>query len=85
VLQTLKDEQEHAAFTRTHGACGIEFGELPVSGYFWRCVAPMENPIDYADGLCSPESRQTWILPATARGSSKVGDADTANFERKPR
>ena len=53
VLQTLKDEQEHTRlYLARMKACGIEFGALPVSGYFWRCVAPMENPIDYVAGLC---------------------------------
>src|ERR1019366_2929164 len=53
VLQTLKDEQEHTRlYLERIRACGIEFGELPVSGYFWRCVAPMEHPIDYVAGLC---------------------------------
>ena len=38
VLQTLKDEQEHTRlYLQRMKECGIHFGELPVSGYFWRC------------------------------------------------
>src|SRR5579859_3434322 len=52
VLQTLHDEQEHTRlYLERMKACGIEFGDLPVSGYFWRCVSPMENPIDYVASL----------------------------------
>jgi uncharacterized ferritin-like protein (DUF455 family) len=52
VLQTLKDEQEHTRMyiARMRG-CGIEFGDLPVSGYFWRAISGMQNPMDYVAGL----------------------------------
>ncbi len=53
VLQTLKDEQEHTQlYLRRMKECGIHFGELPVSGYFWRSVSAMENPMDYVSSLC---------------------------------
>src|SRR3954451_25025896 len=53
VMRTLQDEQEHTRlYLERMQACGIEFGELPVSGYFWRCVSAMENPIDYVASLC---------------------------------
>ena len=52
VLQTLRDEQEHTRlYMKRMLDCGIDFGELPVSGYFWRAVSGMENPIDYVAGL----------------------------------
>ena len=45
VAQTLRDEQEHTRmYLRRMRECGIEFGELPVSGYFWRMVSPMASP-----------------------------------------
>ena len=53
VLQTLKDEQAHTRmYLRRMRECGMEFGELPVSGYFWASVSPMEHPIDYVSSLC---------------------------------
>src|SRR5260221_14786094 len=53
VLQTLKDEQEHTQlYLQRMKECGIKFGELPVSGYFWRSVSPMESPMDYVSSLC---------------------------------
>ena len=80
VLQTLKDEQEHTRlYLRRMRACGIGFGELPVSGYFWRCVSAMENPIDYVASLCLTfEQANLDFAGHFARGFTAVGDADTA-------
>ncbi len=85
VLQTLKDEQDHTRlYVERMKACGIRFGELPVSGYFWRCVAPMENPIDYVAGLCLTfEQANLDFARHFARGFEKVGDADTARLLEK--
>ena len=82
VLQTLKDEQEHTRlYLERMKACGIEFGELPVSGYFWRCVAPMENPIDYVAGLCLTfEQANLDFARHFARGFESVGDQATAQL-----
>lgn len=82
VLQTLKDEQEHTRlYLERMKSCGIEFGELPVSGYFWRCVAPMENPIDYVAGLCLTfEQANLDFARHFARGFGQVGDAETARL-----
>src|SRR6187402_111858 len=52
VLRTLKEEQEHTRlYLQRMKECGIHFGEIPVSGYFWRAVAGMESPMDYVAGL----------------------------------
>src|SRR5947209_16641452 len=48
VLQTLKDEQEHTRwYLARMRRCGVEFGEQPVSGYFWRAISAMQTPLDY--------------------------------------
>jgi len=53
VWQTLKDEQLHTRlYVQRMRQCGIQFGEMPVSGYFWRSVSQMESPLDYVAGLC---------------------------------
>ena len=85
VLQTLKDEQEHTRlYMERMKACGIEFGALPVSGYFWRCVAPMEHPIDYVAGLCLTfEQANLDFARHFAQGFGKVGDADTSKLLEK--
>lgn len=85
VLQTLKDEQEH---TRMYLArmkqCGIQFGELPVSGYFWRSVSTMENPIDYVAGLSLTfEQANLDFAREFSRGFAAVGDTATARLLEK--
>jgi uncharacterized ferritin-like protein (DUF455 family) len=85
VLQTLQDEQEHTRlYLDRMRTCGIEFGELPVSGYFWRCVAPMEHPIDYVASLCLTfEQANLDFARHFARGFGRVGDEPTANLLEK--
>lgn len=52
VLETLKEEQIHTQlYIRRMKQCGVEFGELPLSDYFWRSVSSMEDPLDYVTRL----------------------------------
>jgi len=85
VLQTLRDEQEHTRlYIERMKDCGIEFGALPVSGYFWRCVSPMENPIDYVASLCLTfEQANLDFARHFSRGFATVGDAGTAKLLEK--
>jgi len=80
VLQTLRDEQIHARlYLERMKECGIEFGEIPVSGYFWRTVSPMENPMDYVAALSLTfEQANLDFCQYFAGGFKAVGDADTA-------
>src|SRR6185312_6153352 len=80
LLQTLKDEQAH---TRLYLArmrqCGIGFGELPVSGYFWRSVSTMESPLDYVARLSLTfEQANLDFCRFFARGFQAAGDVKTA-------
>jgi uncharacterized ferritin-like protein (DUF455 family) len=82
VFQTLRDEQLH---TRLYLArmreCGIEFGELPVSGYFWRSVANMRSPMDYVAGLSLTfEQANLDFCRQFARAFQSAGDSDTAQL-----
>jgi uncharacterized ferritin-like protein (DUF455 family) len=85
VLQTLKDEQEHTQlYLRRMKECGVHFGELPVSGYFWRSVSVMENPMDYVSSLCLTfEQANLDFARHYARGFATVGDAETAGLLEK--
>ena len=80
LLQTLKDEQAHTRlYMERMRQCGIQFGELPVSGYFWRSVASMESPLDYVARLSLTfEQANLDFCRHFARGFEAVGDADTA-------
>jgi len=85
VLETLKDEQEHTLlYLRRMKECGVQFGELPVSGYFWRSVSVMENPMDYVSSLCLTfEQANLDFARHYARGFATVGDATTAGLLEK--
>jgi len=85
VLQTLKDEQEHTRlYIERMKSCGIEFGELPVSGYFWRCVSPMENPIDYVASLCLTfEQANLDFARHFSKSFATIGDQETGNLLEK--
>lgn len=52
VLDTLKEEQIHTKlYMRRMKQCGVEFGELPLSDYFWKSVSSMADPLDYVTRL----------------------------------
>ena len=85
VLQTLQDEQEHTRlYMERMKSCGLEFGDLPVSGYFWRCVSPMAHPIDYVAGLCLTfEQANLDFAGHYGVSLAKVGDAESAKLLEK--
>ncbi len=85
VFQTLKDEQEHTQlYLRRMKECGVHFSELPVSGYFWRSVSVMENPMDYVSSLCLTfEQANLDFARHFAQGFATVGDAATSKLLEK--
>ncbi len=52
VAKTLMEEQVHTRLymDRMH-ALGCEFGDYPVTGYFWDVLHTMESPLGYVTGL----------------------------------
>ena len=85
VLQTLKDEQEHTRlYMERMKTCGVELGDFPVSGYFWRCVAPMAHPIDYVARLCLTfEQANLDFAGFYGRNFAAVGDTGSAKLLEK--
>ena len=85
VFQTLKDEQEHTQlYLDRMKDCGIHFGELSVSGYFWRSVSVREKPMDYVSSLCLTfEQANLDFARHFAQGFATVGDAVTAKLLEK--
>ncbi len=82
VLETLKDEQNH---TRLYLArmkqSGVEFGAIPVSGYFWRAVSPMTTPMDYVAGLSLTfEQANLDFCRQFTKEFETVGDLETARL-----
>jgi uncharacterized ferritin-like protein (DUF455 family) len=82
VLQTLQDEQEHTRlYLERMNSCGIEFGQLPVSGYFWRAISRMEDPMDFVAGLSLTfEQANLDFARHFARAFAAVGDAESARL-----
>jgi len=85
VLATLKDEQGHTRlYLERMKQCGVTLGDFPVSGYFWRCIAPMEHPIDYVAGLCLTfEQANLDFARFYAKNFGAVGDGGTAQLLEK--
>jgi uncharacterized ferritin-like protein (DUF455 family) len=85
VLKTLQDEQEHTRlYMERMKTCGIALGDFPVSGYFWRCVAPMTHPIDYVAGLCLTfEQANLDFAGHYGKALGTVGDAGSAKLLEK--
>ncbi len=82
VLQTLREEQEHIRlYLKRMRECGIEFGALPVSGYFWRAVSPMDSPLDFVTGISLTfEQANLDFARHYARAFTTVGDTATAEL-----
>jgi len=85
VLETLKDEQEHTRwYVERMKASGIQFGDLPVSGYFWRAVSGMESPMDYVAGLSLTfEQANLDFARHFSNCFAEVGDAGSAKLLQK--
>lgn len=82
LLETLKDEQMHTQlYLHRMRQCGVEFGELPLSDYFWRSVSSMEDPLDYVTRL-SLTFEQANLDYSREYGKifETVGDSATANI-----
>jgi uncharacterized ferritin-like protein (DUF455 family) len=85
VYETLKDEQEHTRlYMERMTSCGIEFGSIPVSGYFWRAVSGMESPMDYVAGLSLTfEQANLDFARHFSACFGEVGDTDSAKLLHK--
>ena len=85
VLHTLREEQEHVRlYLDRMKDCGIVFGSLPVSGYFWRSVAPMRDPLDFVTGLSLTfEQANLDFARVFSRAFAEAGDHGTAALLRR--
>ncbi len=85
VLKTLQDEQEHTRlYMERMRANGIDFGALPVSGYFWRAISGMESPMDYVAGLSLTfEQANLDFARHFSACFAEIGDGDSAGLLQK--
>ncbi|MEN8743172.1 MAG: DUF455 family protein [Lentimonas sp.] len=82
VLETLKEEQIHTRmYMHRMQQCGVEFGELPLSDYFWKSVSTMGDPLDYVTRLSLTfEQANLDYSREYAKVFNQVGDTDTAKI-----
>jgi len=82
VLKTLKEEQQHTGwYLDRMRSCGVQFGDMPVSGYFWRAISGMQTPMDYVAGLSLTfEQANLDFARQYAAGFNQVGDEETAQL-----
>ncbi len=82
VLETLKEEQIHTRiYMHRMKQCGVEFGELPLSDYFWKSVSSMEDPLDYVTRLSLTfEQANLDYSREYKKVFEAVGDPSTANI-----
>ena len=82
LVRTLMDEQEHVKlYLHRMQDIGIEFGEIPVSNFFWQTIAPMKTPLDFVTRL-SLTLEQANLDYAThyAKIYQNLGDLTTARI-----
>lgn len=85
LLETLKDEQIHTRiYMHRMQQCGVDFGELPLSDYFWKSVSSMHDPLDYVTRL-SLTFEQANLDYSREYGKifQEVGDIPTASILEK--
>ncbi len=80
LLQTLMDEQEHLGlYQERMEQVGVAFGEIPVSDFFWKSIAPMESPMDFVTWLSlTLEQANLDYAVHYARVYRELGDGNTA-------
>jgi len=52
LVRTIIEEQGHlSSYLQRMGELGVEFGEVPMNGFFWDCLKEMRNPLDFVLGM----------------------------------
>ena len=85
VLVTLQEEQEHTRmYMRRMKECGVEFGQYPVSGQFWKMIEPMRSPMDFVSqlSLTFEQANLDYSLHF-ASVFERIGDNETAKVLRQ--
>ena len=85
ILRTLKEEQAHTKmYLGRMAQCGVEFGELPVNGFFWKMVSSMTTPLDYVTRLSLTfEQANLDYARGYAAIFAEAGDKKTAALLRR--
>ena len=80
IVRTLQEEQLHTRlYLERMQQCRVRFGELPVSGYFWRSIANLASPLDYVVRLSLTfEQANLDYAHQFAESFARLGDDATA-------
>ena len=78
----LREEQEHLRlYIERMRGIGVEFGEIPVSDFFWRCISPVETPTEFVTRLSlTLEQANLDYAPYYASVYGELGDDETARL-----
>ena len=81
----LREEQEHLRlYIERMRGIGVEFGEIPVSDFFWRCISPVETPIEFVTRLSlTLEQANLDYAPHYASVYGELGDDETARLMQR--
>lgn len=80
LVQTLREEQRHLAlYLERMRALGVELGERPLSGFFWRAMSNLETPAAFVAHLSLTfEQANLDFASHYARAFAQLGDDETA-------
>ena len=81
----LREEQEHLRlYIERMRGIGVEFGEIPVSDFFWRCISPVATPIEFVTRLSlTLEQANLDYAPYYASVYGELGDAETSRLMQR--
>lgn len=82
VARTLREEQSHMSlYLSRMKELGVSFGDLPVSGYFWRAMSPMKSPMEFVTqmSLTFEQANLDFSL-FYKKELTKIGDQKTAEI-----
>ena len=52
IAQTMLEEQSHMQlYLARMRELGVEFGQMPVNSFFWKCLSPMRSPMEYVSQM----------------------------------
>ncbi len=86
VFRTLQDEQRHLnAYLTRMRECGVDFGAVPLTLYFWNTVKAMKSPLDYVTqmSLTFEQANLDFALEYAKIFEEEIADEKTARLLRE--
>ena len=86
VYRVLQEEQKHlSAYLERMREYGVEFGEVPLSFYFWNSLKNLQSPLEFAVqmGLTFEQANLDFALEYAELFEKKISDPKTAQLLRR--